>query len=63
MLRVIDALQLSDRQKVVTPANWKATKEEEVIIHTAVSNEEAAKLFPGFRSVKPYLRFTKLESL
>lgn len=63
VLRVIDALQLSDRQKVVTPANWKATKEEEVIIHTAVSNEEAAKLFPGFRSVKPYLRFTKLESL
>ncbi|KAJ1535714.1 hypothetical protein HK405_015543 [Cladochytrium tenue] len=59
VLRVVDALQLSDRQRVVTPANWRGTQDE-VIIHTAVTKEEAEKLFPGYRSVKPYLRFTKV---
>ncbi|KAI9347818.1 thioredoxin-like protein [Zopfochytrium polystomum] len=59
VLRVIDALQLSEKKKVVTPVNWKGTQDE-VIIHTAVSNDEAEKLFPGYRTVKPYLRFTKV---
>ncbi|KAJ3412849.1 hypothetical protein HDV05_000190 [Chytridiales sp. JEL 0842] len=59
VLRVIEALQLSDRKKIATPANWKGLHED-VIIHNSVSNEEAAKLFPGFKVIKPYLRTTRL---
>jgi alkyl hydroperoxide reductase subunit AhpC len=54
ILRVIDALQLTTRHKVSTPANWK--QGEDIIISGAVSNEEANKLFPGYKTVKPYLR-------
>ena len=57
ILRVIDSLQLTDKHKVATPANWK--QGEDVIITTAVSDEEAKTRFPkGFRTLKPYLRFT-----
>ena len=34
---------------------------EEVVISPSVSNEEAEKRFPGFRTVKPYLRMTKVD--
>ncbi len=54
ILRVIDALQLTTKHKVSTPANWK--QGEDIIISGAVSNEEANKLFPGYKTVKPYLR-------
>jgi len=30
-----------------------------VIITTAVNDEDANKLFPGFKTLKPYLRVTK----
>jgi hypothetical protein len=30
-----------------------------VIITPAVSNEDAEKRFPGYTTVKPYLRYTK----
>jgi len=57
ILRAIDSLQLTDRYKVATPANWEDGKD--VIIAPAVPNEEAKKLFPkGFRELKPYLRVT-----
>ncbi len=56
ILRVLDSMQLTDKHRVATPANWK--QGEDVIIGGAVSNEEADKLFPGFRTVKPYLRTT-----
>jgi alkyl hydroperoxide reductase subunit AhpC len=56
VLRVIDSLQLTAKHKVATPANWK--QGEDVIITGAVSNEEADKLFPGYKTVKPYLRTT-----
>lgn len=56
ILRVIDSLQLSARHKVATPADWKPG--EDVIITTAVSDEEAKTLYPnGWRAVKPYLRY------
>lgn len=54
IVRVIDSLQLTAKHKVSTPANWK--QGEEIIIAGAVSNEEADKLFPGYKTVKPYLR-------
>lgn len=57
LLRVIDSLQLTDKYKVATPADWK--EGEDVVISTSISNEEAKKMFPkGFKEVKPYLRMT-----
>jgi alkyl hydroperoxide reductase subunit AhpC len=55
VLRVLDALQLSSKHKVATPANWK--QGEDVIIVTSVSDEEAKKQYPeGWKTLKPYLR-------
>jgi thioredoxin-dependent peroxiredoxin len=57
ILRVIDSMQLSDKHKIATPANWK--QGDDVIITTAVSDEEAKTRFPkGFKTLKPYLRLT-----
>ena len=56
VLRVIDSLQLTAKHKVATPVNWK--QGEDVIISGAVSDEEAAEKFPGYETVKPYLRKT-----
>jgi alkyl hydroperoxide reductase subunit AhpC len=55
VLRVLDALQLSAKYKVSTPANWK--QGDDVIIAGSVSDEEARKAFPqGWKAPKPYLR-------
>jgi alkyl hydroperoxide reductase subunit AhpC len=54
ILRVIDSLQLTYNHKVATPANW--VQGEEVILTSAISNEEANEKFPGFKTIKPYLR-------
>jgi len=55
ILRVLDALQLTDKHKVATPGNWESGGE--VVILPSISNEDAQKLFPeGFKQVKPYLR-------
>ncbi len=56
ILRAIDSMQLGDKHKVATPADWK--QGGDVIITGAVSNEDAQKIFPGFKTVKPYLRTT-----
>jgi alkyl hydroperoxide reductase subunit AhpC len=57
ILRVIDSMQLSDRHKVATPADWK--QGQDVIIITAVSDEEAKTRFPkGYKKLTPYLRIT-----
>lgn len=56
ILRVLDSMQLTATHKVATPANWK--QGGDVIITAAVSNEEADKIFPGYKTVKPYLRTT-----
>lgn len=67
VLRVIDSLQLADKYSLVTPIDWKVEPiyvmsnfqpKEDVIIHASINNEKAKELFPGFRTVKPYLRFT-----
>jgi len=57
ILRVLDSMQLTVKHRVATPVNWK--NGEDVIITTAVTNEEAEKAFPGFKTIKPYLRTTK----
>src|SRR5246127_2501950 len=56
IIRVLDSMQLTAKHKVATPANWKPG--EDVIITGAVSNDDAAKIFPGYKTVKPYLRIT-----
>jgi alkyl hydroperoxide reductase subunit AhpC len=55
ILRVIDSLQLTDKYRVATPANWQ--QGQDVIIVPSVSNDDAHELFPsGWKEVKPYLR-------
>jgi alkyl hydroperoxide reductase subunit AhpC len=56
ILRVIDSLQLTAKHQVATPADWQ--QGEEVIITLAVPDEQASQRFPGYVSVKPYLRTT-----
>src|SRR2546427_161857 len=56
VLRLLDSCQLTSKHKVATPVNWK--QGQDVIIVTAVSDDEAKKTYPaGFKTVKPYLRF------
>ena len=58
ILRVLDSMQLTAKHKVATPVNWK--QGEDVIIVTAVSDEEAKGMFKsGWKALKPYLRMTK----
>ena len=55
VLRLLDALLLTSKHKVATPVNWK--QGGDVIIVTAVSDDEAKKTYPqGFKTHKPYLR-------
>lgn len=56
ILRVIDSLQLTATLSLATPANWKPG--DDCIISPSVSDEDAAKRFPGYETVKPYLRYT-----
>jgi alkyl hydroperoxide reductase subunit AhpC len=57
LLRVLDSLQLTARYAVATPADWKHG--EDVIITTAVSDDDAKARFPkGFVTKTPYLRVT-----
>ena len=42
---LFSALQLTDRHKVTTPANWRPG--DDVVVHAAVPTEEARKLFPN----------------
>ncbi|GAB3459451.1 peroxiredoxin [Massilia terrae] len=58
VLRVIDALQLTDGYTVATPGNWKDG--DDVIIPMTVQDpEELKKKYPkGFTAARPYLRVT-----
>lgn len=55
ILRAIDSLQLTDRHKVATPADWNHG--DDVIILPSLGTEEARALFPqGWTEHTPYLR-------
>lgn len=58
VLRVLDALQLTDRCTVATPGNWK--NGDDVIIPLSVTDEEVIKQkYPkGYTAPRPYLRIT-----
>jgi len=58
ILRALDSIQLTSRHKVATPVNWQPG--DDVIIVTAVSDDEAKRIYPqGFKTLKPYLRTVK----
>jgi alkyl hydroperoxide reductase subunit AhpC len=54
ILRALDAIQMTTNHPVSTPANWNPG--DDIVIGGSVSNEQAATQFPGFKTVKPYLR-------
>ena len=57
ILRVVDALQLTDSHAVATPVNWKDG--DDCIVVPTLSDEDAEAKFPkGFTKIKPYLRVT-----
>ena len=58
VLRVIDALQLTDKHTVATPGNWK--NGDDVIIPLTVQDADVIKQkYPkGFKAERPYLRLT-----
>jgi thioredoxin-dependent peroxiredoxin len=60
ILRVIDALQAGDANRIATPADWLPGGQ--VIIPPSISNSEAKTLFPqGWNEVRPYLRLTNIK--
>lgn len=56
IIRVIDSLQLTATKRLATPADWNPG--DDAIISPGVSDEEAKDIFPGYVTVKPYLRTT-----
>ena len=60
ILRVIDALQLSAKYHVATPANWQPG--DDTVVLPFISDEEAERMFAdqgGFHKVRSYLRFVR----
>ena len=56
ILRVIDALQLTDRAPVSTPVDWRPG--DRVIVSPLMSTDDAKARFGAVEEVKPYLRWT-----
>jgi alkyl hydroperoxide reductase subunit AhpC/uncharacterized protein (DUF924 family) len=60
ILRVLDALQLSAKYRVATPANWQPG--DDTVVLPFISDEEAERMFAdqgGVRKVRSYLRFVR----
>lgn len=58
ILRVVDSLQLTAKNKVATPANW--TRGDRVIILPSLSDEQAAEIFTGgWHAETRYLRYVE----
>ena len=61
VLRAIDSLQLTEREKVATPVNWSPG--EPVIIAPSLSADDARERFPqGWEEPRPYLRIVDLQA-
>ena len=56
ILRVIDALQLTDSAPVSTPVDWEPG--QRVIVSPLISTDDARERFGDVEEVKPYLRWT-----
>jgi alkyl hydroperoxide reductase subunit AhpC len=64
ILRVMDALQLSAKHRVATPANWHPG--EDTVVLPFISDQEAERVFAdqgGVRKVRSYLRYVRDPSL
>jgi thioredoxin-dependent peroxiredoxin len=57
ILRVIDALQLTDAAPVSTPVDWRPG--ERVIVAPAISTDDARRRFEDVEEIRPYLRWAK----
>lgn len=58
ILRALDALQLTDKYSVATPANWKDGGDC-IIVPSIKDEKELKEKFPkGYKEIKPYLRIT-----
>lgn len=56
ILRVLDALQLNENYKVLTPANWQPNGK--FIIDLSIPEDQLEKKFPqGVEEVNPCLRY------
>ncbi len=55
IVRVIDALQATDKDPIATPADWQPG--DRVIVSVAVSTEDAKARFENVEEFKPYLRY------
>jgi alkyl hydroperoxide reductase subunit AhpC len=55
VLRVLDALQLSESGPFATPVDWKPG--DRAIIVNDVPTDDAKDMFPDLEVVKPYLRY------
>ncbi|MHC4447120.1 MAG: peroxiredoxin [Planctomycetota bacterium] len=57
ILRVIDALQISESHEVSTPANWKPG--DDCLIPQHIEPQEIPSRYPqGYMEITPYLRYT-----
>jgi thioredoxin-dependent peroxiredoxin len=57
ILRVIDALQLTDAAPVSTPVDWQPG--ERIIVAPTMSTDDARHRFEDVEEVRPYLRWAK----
>ena len=61
VVRALDALQLSSKKGVATPANWQVGQVgQDVIVPATVSNEDTERKFGVFQTILPYLRMVNL---
>lgn len=58
VLRIVDSLQTGDKWRITTPINW--VPGDDVIVAPPVKTEEAQKLWPDLKIIRPYLRTTPL---
>jgi len=60
IVRVLDALQATDRDAIATPADWRPR--DRVIVSPDLSTEDAQSTFDNAVEVKPYLRYADAPS-
>ena len=60
IIRVLDALQATDRDAIATPADWRPG--DRVIVSPGVSTDDAKTMFANVEEVKPYLRYADAPS-
>ena len=57
ILRALDAMQLTEKHQVSTPANWKPG--DDIVVPAALSDEDAEKRYGKLEKLLPYLRKAK----